>query len=119
MKRLFILLLLLFAGPASAETYYLSGNKLMGYCTNSADTDQGTADRDFCSFYLMGVVDTESMLKSWGIWKDSSVCIPDGVRSRQLRTVFVKHMNKHRVNWREPVARWVFIAFKEAWPCEQ
>ena len=119
MKRLFILLLLLFAGPASAETYYLSGNKLMGYCTNSADTDQGTADRDFCSFYLMGVVDTESMLKKSGIWKDSFVCIPDGVQSRQLRIVFVNHMNKHREYWHESVARWVFVAFKEAWPCEQ
>ena len=70
--------LLSMSGQASAG--YLTASELLKEC-ESTNVD----DKNFCSAYLMGIVDATETYQDWGELKSTEFCIPTGVGMIQLR----------------------------------
>ena len=111
MKRLVFLSLMLMAG--SAPGTYITGNKLMKMCdgTKTHESRPSLSWYANCLGYLQGVADT---LETAAV-----VCIPEGVKTEELRQVVLPHMKAHPEEWKLAAASHVLNAYSEIWPCKQ
>ena len=88
------------AVPASAEFY--TGNKYYERCLNKRD--------DFCTGFLMGVIDALEDLKF--------MCVPEGVSGFQALDIVMKYMREKPQERHGAAADIAFKALKAVYPCK-
>ncbi len=107
-KRIFPLVLALLWPWAGHPVSFISVGELL---------DQCDLESDGCYAYLNGIADGVDIVE---IWRNVSLgfCIPEGVGSIQLRTVFLNFAGRYPELRHENAASMVLNSFREAWPCK-
>lgn len=123
MKRLMVLLVLLWPFGASADFY--TGLALQERCDVSM-TDKSPAEQhkyNACISYLSGLSDAVKALDNWGLKdKDGApygACVVDGVTYEQLRQVWLKEAKVKVKDLSYAAASIALSAFEREWPCER
>ena len=123
MKRLMVLLVLLWPLGASADFY--TGHALQLRC-EVAEPEKSAASQhkyNACINYLSGLSDAAKALANWGL-KDKDgppfgACIPDDVTNEQLRQVWLKEAKAKADKLEHAAASIALSAFERGWPCKR
>lgn len=89
--------------------YFRDGNRLYEGCTPS---DRGTLN------YILGVVDTHSLLEAQKVTKGLRFCLPDRVKAGQIVDVVCKDLRDNPATRHQGAAGLVAVALSEAFPCK-
>ena len=114
MNRILILItLLLVAQQVSAG--FDDGSYLYSHiqkCTESENTEHVSYySCGLSSGYITGVSDAYANTTQW------PKCIPNGISSKQLKSVVEQWFKGHPERWHEEAAWLVLAAMSDAWPC--
>lgn len=91
---------------ATPVSSFMDGNTLHDWCRRETGA---------CAGYVIGVHDGISLAKEPGSW----FCVPDGVKSDQIRDVVTAFLRGHP-KWRHVAAsQLVLWALVDAWPCDR
>src|SRR5690348_3802091 len=91
------------------------GNDLLGVCSDDHHFNQA-----YCKGYAVGVADAlmaANAMKANG-YEVPSACIPNNVKSEQVRDVLVQYLNAHPEKRHEPAAGHALLALQAAFPCK-
>ncbi len=95
------------------ELIFMSGDKLLAYCTNE---DDGSKDRGICEGYLAGLVDAATTIKSWRRG-DVGICIPNDASPFFLRNSILAWGDKNPNDLQTAASAIALNIFREAYPC--
>lgn len=112
MKRVFLLVLTLCAGPAYAGS--LDGNKLFEECSATASSYGDAVKLVACNNYVVGVVDGYRLTDEG----DKYLRIPDGVTGKQLQDIVLKYLMAHPEKRHWPGSALVINAVLDAFPAQ-
>ena len=122
MKRLTLVLILLWPMAALGQISYFTGNELMELCDGTASDEpkENMVALTACLGVLLGISEAISAIK---IFTDEGheqySCMPNGVTSNQLRQVFLKYMHQHPEDWHATAGGLVMAAYRASWPCKE
>lgn len=89
---------------------FVDGNILIELCTTSGEWAAHS-----CASYIVGVLDAqEDSIQSGGV---RAICLPDGVKSKQLSLVVSKYLKEHPENLHFRASSLVSEALFVAFPC--
>jgi hypothetical protein len=95
------------SGGAWQCAYALSGDDLVGVCTDKDETREA-----LCVGYVSGVSETLT-----NVLQTSGICAPDSVSLGKLITVVVDYINAHPEKRQSSAVPLVWSALVDAWPC--
>ena len=104
-----ILIVLCIATPAQAT--FLTGNKLLEFCTKTS----AEVNLNACRGYIIGVIDA---FENDQIPTEYKLCVPKGVDSGQVADVTRNYLTGHPEKRHLTANSLVWNAINEAWPCE-
>ena len=109
MRTAGLLLMLLAASPIRADdtmSGFMDGNFVWQTCNDARH-------QQLCSGIVMGLADGLGYSLDGRSWD----CVPEGVTTRQFRTVLEKYLRVNRAMRDYSAAALAHAAFTEAWPC--
>ena len=125
MKRLVVVLVLLWPVAGMAGAGFHTGNQLQEWCvgTYMGEPNFSVAKYNQCVAYLAGISDSAKALSAWG-YRNNGIaptgsCIPKGVTVEQLRAAWLKYASKQPENLHLAASTQVLAAIYEAWPCKR
>ncbi len=107
--------LFMFGNVPAEELIFMSGDKLLTYCSTVYDTSK---DRGLCEGYLTGLMDAATTMKVWRRG-DVGICIPGEASPFQLRSLFLTHAEKYPEGQKGAASATVWNLFREVYPCRR
>lgn len=98
--------------PAKAGGHYYNGNELYSICSGDTYVQKGA-----CTGYIMGVSDGMQIIAD--ISDARGTCVPDSVRSGQLRDVIMKHLRDNPEYRHKTASLLVLAAIMTSFPCAE
>jgi len=92
-----------------------TGNDVFGVCSDRREFLQG-----YCEGYVMGVADALMAVKAMkeNGWAIPSACIPQHVKTEQVRDVVAQYLTAHPEKRHEAAAGHALVALQAAFPCK-
>lgn len=116
MRNILFILILLSTGAGQAqELIFMSGGKLLRYCSNG---DNASMDRGLCEGYLAGMMDAATTVRylSTGYL---DTCVTPDTTPFMMRNAFLDWAAKHPEDLDSAASSVVLSAFVQAFPCKR
>lgn len=114
MKRSMLLLGMLLTFDAFAQAQYLSGNKLLNFCSK-IDGSTATFEDGICAGFIAGVADSMAERSS-----GTRTCLsPGGIPLSQIVAVSVKYLRDNPAVLHHSAFTNVSVALSLAFPCKE
>lgn len=116
MRRILLIGVLLSGNcEAGGDLIFLSGERLLTYCT---DLDSESLARGICEGYLAGMMDTVTTLRGLDIARVNTCATPK-VSPFRLRNAYLEWAEKHPQDMGAAASTVALLAMSEAFPCER